>query len=78
VRYRWSEGTVAMWDNRCTQHHVLDDFVGERVIQRVTVMGDLPKPASPSRWSPFKDAFSAGSWRDLALWKFLKEGDPER
>ena len=23
VRYRWSEGTVAMWDNRCTQHQVL-------------------------------------------------------
>jgi len=48
------------------------------VIQRVTVMGDLPKPAVSTRWSPFKDAFSAGSWRDLALWKFLKEGDPER
>ena len=20
VRYRWSEGTIGMWDNRCTQH----------------------------------------------------------
>ncbi|MEZ4331448.1 MAG: TauD/TfdA family dioxygenase [Myxococcota bacterium] len=73
VRYRWSPGTVAMWDNRCTQHHVLDDFEGERVIQRVTVMGDQPKAAVPSRWSPFRDAFSAGSWRDLPLWNFLKE-----
>ena len=33
MRYRWSEGTVAMWDNRCTQHNVLNDFEGERVIQ---------------------------------------------
>ncbi len=42
VRYRWTEGTIAMWDNRCTQHFVLNDFVGERIIQRVTVMGDKP------------------------------------
>ena len=25
VRYRWTEGTIAMWDNRCTQHFVLND-----------------------------------------------------
>ena len=42
VRYRWTPGTVAMWDNRCTQHVVVNDFVGERVIQRVTVLGDGP------------------------------------
>ncbi len=40
VRYRWRQGTVAMWDNRCTQHFVLNDVVGERLVQRVTVMGD--------------------------------------
>ncbi|MFK8019138.1 MAG: TauD/TfdA dioxygenase family protein [Pseudomonadales bacterium] len=45
LRYRWSQGTIAMWDNRCTQHHVLNDFVGERVIQRVTVMDDHPQAA---------------------------------
>ena len=74
VRYHWSEGTVALWDNRCTQHHVLDDFEGERVIQRVTVMGDQPKAATHPRFAPFRDAFSAGSWRDLPLWNFLREG----
>jgi taurine dioxygenase len=52
VRYRWSEGTIAMWDNRCTQHCVLDDFEEERIIQRVTVMGDEPEAARPSRWEP--------------------------
>lgn len=73
VRYHWSEGTIAMWDNRCTQHHVLSDFEGERVIQRVTVMGDEPKAASPSPWQPYRSAYSAASWRDQPLWKFLKE-----
>lgn len=52
VRYRWTAGTVAMWDNRCTQHHVLGDFRGERVIQRVTVMGDDPQPAGELRYEP--------------------------
>ncbi len=53
LRYRWSEGTVAMWDNRCTQHSVLNDFEGERVIQRVTVMGDEVEGAPP-RWKPYR------------------------
>ncbi|MEZ4290978.1 MAG: TauD/TfdA family dioxygenase [Myxococcota bacterium] len=29
VRYHWTEGTIAVWDNRCTQHHVLNDFEGD-------------------------------------------------
>ena len=74
VRYHWSEGTIAMWDNRCTQHHVLDDFEGERVIQRVTVMGDRPEAAAPPRYEPFGGRFSAGSWRDKPLKDFLREG----
>jgi taurine dioxygenase len=50
VRYHWTKGTIAMWDNRCTQHFVLNDFDEERVIQRATVMGDVPEAASPPRW----------------------------
>ena len=30
VRCRWSEGAVAMWDNRCTQHFVLNDVEGSK------------------------------------------------
>ena len=56
VRYRWSEGTVAIWDNRVTQHFVLNDFHEERVIQRVTVMGDRVEGVSPPRWP----AYSSG------------------
>jgi taurine dioxygenase len=72
VRYRWTAGTVAMWDNRCTQHHVLNDFEGERMIQRVTVMGDEPKPAeSLPRWAPYGSK-TATFWRDAPMRRQLK------
>ena len=73
LRYRWSEGTIAMWDNRCTQHHVMDDFDGERIIQRVTVMGDQPEAAGELPWPAFEKEFSAASWRDHTMRQFLKE-----
>ncbi len=73
VRYRWSEGTVAIWDNRCTQHFVLNDFDEERVIQRVTVMGDVPEGAHPPRWEPYLRTQSAAatSRYDAQLNRFL-------
>jgi taurine dioxygenase len=71
VRYHWTEGTLAMWDNRCTQHCVMDDFEGERVIQRVTVMGDKPESASPPRWQPQVGPISATSRHDRQLQSFL-------
>jgi taurine dioxygenase len=52
VRYKWTQGTLAMWDNRCTQHSVLNDFQGTRVIQRVTILGDLPE-GLPPRYEPY-------------------------
>jgi taurine dioxygenase len=52
VRYSWTQGTIAMWDNRCTQHKVLNDFKEERLIQRVTVMGDRIESGKP-KWDPF-------------------------
>jgi taurine dioxygenase len=61
VRYRWSKGTVAMWDNRCTQHFVLNDFDEERVIQRVTVMGDEPEAPAAPRWEPYVRNRNAGA-----------------
>lgn len=74
VRYRWSEGTVAIWDNRCTQHFVLNDFEGERIIQRVTVMGDKPEGTQPPRWEPWVRAgrLSATSRHDRQLHQYLK------
>ena len=75
VRYRWTEGTVAIWDNRCTQHFVLNDFNGERIIQRVTVMGDRPEGVAPPRWQPWvrPGRRSATSRHDRQLALFLRE-----
>jgi taurine dioxygenase len=73
VRYSWSPGTVAIWDNRCTQHYVLNDFEGDRVIQRVTVMGDQPKGVSPPRWEPCLSTLSAMSRHDRQLNEYLKD-----
>ncbi|MGF1598845.1 MAG: TauD/TfdA dioxygenase family protein [Acidimicrobiales bacterium] len=78
VRYRWTEGTIAIWDNRCTQHSVLNDFEGERVIQRATVMGDRPEGTGPSRWAPWEPARAGAMTRhDRQLRRFLRQGaDP--
>jgi len=73
VRYHWTAGTIAMWDNRCTQHHVLNDFEGERIIQRVTVMGDKVEAAAKSHYAPFDEKYSAATWRDEPLRKFLRD-----
>jgi taurine dioxygenase len=74
VRYRWTEGTIAMWDNRCTQHFVLNDFVGERIIQRVTVMGDKPI-GTPPKWDPWvrPGPLSATSRHDRQLHQYLTQ-----
>jgi len=73
VRYRWAEGTVAMWDNRATQHFVLNDFEGERVIQRVTVTGDRVEGPCPPRWPAWtrQGRLSATSRHDRQLYMFL-------
>lgn len=43
VRWRWRPGDVAFWDNRCTQHRAVDDFLPHRrVMTRATVLGDRP------------------------------------
>jgi taurine dioxygenase len=74
VRKTWTEGTIAMWDNRCTQHFVLNDFVGERIIQRVTVMGDQVNGVAEPRWPPYvRDGrLSATSRHDRQLYMYLK------
>jgi taurine dioxygenase len=43
VRFTWDEKTVALWDNRCTQHYAIADYTGQRrVMNRVTVEGERP------------------------------------
>ena len=79
MRYRWSPGTIAMWDNRCTQHFVLNNFEGERVIQRVTVMGDTVEGACKPKWEPWvrSGRSSASSRHDRQLYQFLKSQEAQ-
>lgn len=43
VRWRWQAGTVAMWDNRWTQHCALADyFPARRLVRRATIIGEAP------------------------------------
>lgn len=43
VRWRWSPGDVAIWDNRATQHRAIADFgTQRRTLRRATIAGDVP------------------------------------
>ena len=43
-RLRWQPNTLAMWDNRCTQHYALNDYHGHRrVMHRIIVEGERPE-----------------------------------
>jgi taurine dioxygenase len=43
-RFRWRTGSLAFWDNRCTQHNPINDYHGHRrVMHRITLAGDRPR-----------------------------------
>ncbi|MBV9846686.1 MAG: TauD/TfdA family dioxygenase [Kutzneria sp.] len=52
-RYRWAPESVAMWDNRATQHYAVNDYTEQRIGQRVTILGDNPT-GNPPRWDNYQ------------------------
>lgn len=47
VRWRWSKGDLAVWDNRATQHIAVDDYgSARRIVRRSTVHGEIPVSVS--------------------------------
>ena len=42
VGVTWQPGTVAVWEERVTQHRAIDSFEGERRLRRLTLVGDKP------------------------------------
>ncbi len=40
-RFSWRPGSMALWDNRCTWHHALNDYQGQRrLMHRITLDGE--------------------------------------
>jgi len=47
-RFVWRPGSIAFWDNRCTQHNPINDYHGyRRVMHRITLEGDRPMGSDP-------------------------------
>ena len=46
-RFRWQAGSLAVWDNRCTQHLAMNDYNNfDRELHRTTISGDKPIAAT--------------------------------
>ena len=42
-RFIWRPGSLAFWDNRCSQHYPVNDYHGHtRLLHRITLKGDRP------------------------------------
>jgi taurine dioxygenase len=41
-QHRWQPGDLVIWDNRCTMHYAIVDYVGDRYLHRTTVIGERP------------------------------------
>lgn len=76
VRWKWTKSTIAIWDNTQTQHCVLNNFVGERHIQRVTIAGDEVEAANRALpvYDPFLvGALGASSRHDRQLFQYYNQ-----
>jgi taurine dioxygenase len=46
MRWKWRVNDIAIWDNRSFQHYAVQDYEGNRVLQKSYVQGD--RPVGPS------------------------------
>jgi taurine dioxygenase len=54
-RFRWENDSVAMWDNRCTQHRGINDFFPAfRLMQRIPLVDERRPSAHPENEQPLQ------------------------
>lgn len=52
VRWRWRAGDLAIWDNRCTMHYAVADYLpAYRCMHRITVVNDRREDTTPKEAS---------------------------
>jgi len=51
MRYTWSVGDIAFWDNLAVQHYAVADYTTRRRMQRVTLLGSRPIGVGEARVS---------------------------
>ncbi len=57
VRWQWTQGDVAIWDNQATQHYAINDYGdAHRVMRRVTIAGDRAVAVDGQRSRPVEAA----------------------
>jgi taurine dioxygenase len=56
MRWKWSAGDIAFWDNRCTQHYAVPAYTAPRIMQRIVLAGARPGAAMPPTTATFGSA----------------------
>ena len=57
VRWKWSAGDLAFWDNRAVQHYAVPDYEATRLMQRIVLKGVKPgEPSQLARTESLRDA----------------------
>jgi taurine dioxygenase len=50
MRWKWTPGDMAFWDNRAVQHYAVPDYETTRLMQRIVLAG--VQPGQPSALVP--------------------------
>ena len=74
MRWRWTNDSFAIWDNRNTQHYAVQDyFPAVRKMERAGIIGERPSEFSQSRQPPLRNKETPMHFHDDALFPEIQE-----